>query len=308
MKSILHFLNESDFQSFTSQLFGEEMPDYMSIEGAGGDGGFDGIEGDTIFQMFFPEPKNRTKQHYIKKIDADIPKARATADKLGFDANNWVLVVPEDLSTEVTVHLINKAKESNFKGTYWGANKLASLVSKYPHIKEAFPGVFLPELKSNVKRIDEGVDEIKQQLAAQGGEVMTDTEYTSRMQNLKMRQQQEMRTFSSIVGNSSAQQQVHQAVNLKYQPLLLDLGAKKAASDRLYELEKTGLETKHNKRRDEINQDHSNRGVFHSGMRINALRIADEEFNVEAEKLALKYGKLFEAQSTEQIPDEYKTK
>lgn len=306
MKSILHFLNESDFQAFTSQLFGEEMPDYMPIEGAGGDGGFDGIEGDTIFQMFFPEPRNRTKQHYFKKIDTDIPKARATADKLGFEANKWVLVVPEDLSTEVTIHLIKKAQESGFRGTYWGANKLTTLASKYPHIKEAFPGVFLPELKSNIERIDQGVDDIKQQLLAHGGEIMTETEFASRMQNLKQRQQQEMRTMTSLAGNSSASQTLGQAVNLKYQPLFLDLGAKKAASDRLYELEKTGLETAHTKRRDEINQDHSNRGVFHSGMRINALRMADEEFNVEAEKLAIKYGKPFEAQPTEQIPEEYK--
>lgn len=302
MKSILHFLNQSDFESFTSQLLGEDRPNFMAIEGAGGDGGFDGVDGDTVFQMYFPETKNRNKQHYIKKIDTDIPKARATADKLNFEAKKWVLIVPEDLSTEVTLYLIAKAKEYGFSGMYWGATKLTALVTKYPHIKEAFPGVFLPELKSNVERIDQGVGEIKQQLLAQAGEIMTETEFVSRIQLLKQQQQFELRNLQSRVGNSSAQQTVHQAVNLKFQPLFLDLQAKKAASDRLYELEKQELEAEHEVNRNKINADHQSRGVYHSGMRIKALHDADVNHNTKAEKLALKYGKEFTPYPEEQLP------
>ena len=290
MKSILHFLNQSDFESFTSQLLGEDRPNFMAIEGAGGDGGVDGVDGDTVFQMYFPETKNRNKQHYIKKIDTDILKARATADKLNFEAKNWILVVPEDLSTEVTLHLVAKAKEHGFSGMYWGATK------------EAFPGVFLPELKSNVERIDQGVGEIKQQLLAQAGEIMTETEFASRIQLLKQQQQFELRNLQSRVGDSSAQQTVHQAVNLKFQPLFLDLQAKKAASDRLYELEKRELEAEHEVNRNKINADHQSRGVYHSGMRIKALHDADVSHNTKAEKLALKYGKEFTPYPEEELP------
>jgi hypothetical protein len=274
----------------------------MAIEGAGGDGGFDGVDGDTVFQMYFPETKNRDKQHYIRKIDTDIPKARATANRLNFEAKTWILVVPEDLSTDVTLHLVAKAKEYGFNGMYWGATKLSALVTKYPHIKEAFPGVFLPELKSNVERIDQGVDEIKQQLITQAGQIMTESEFISRVQLLRQQQQSELRNLQSRIGNSGAQQVAHQAVNLKFQPLFLDLQTKKAASDRLYELEKQELEAKHEVARDKINADHQRRGVFHSGMRIKALYDADVNRNVKAEKLALKYGKEFLPYPEEQLP------
>jgi hypothetical protein len=119
VKQILHFLNEHDFQNFTSQLFGEELPSFQPIEGAGGDGGLDGIETETAYQMYFPEQKNRTKQKYLAKIDDSLTKLQATIESKSLTIKRWIFVVPEDLQYEVVLHLQKKSQNTGIECLYW---------------------------------------------------------------------------------------------------------------------------------------------------------------------------------------------
>ncbi len=107
MRHILRFQSEQQFQSFFSQLAGAEMPNFMAVDGSNGDSGFDGIDGQTAYQAYFPEQHNRTDKKFITKIDEDVKKV--LNNKLGIRVKRWVFVIPEDLRINVICHLIKQS-------------------------------------------------------------------------------------------------------------------------------------------------------------------------------------------------------
>lgn len=290
MKADLHFISNDQFQSFTSQLFGEELPSYQPIEGAGGDGGLDGIDGSTAYQMYFPEPKNRTKANYIKKIDTDVAKVQETAVKNELAVERWILVVPEDLGTDVALYLQKKSKEVGFECIYWGATKLTALVNKYPYIRDAFPEIFLPDVKQDLASVKDGIENLHRKQDS-FTDIMTDEEFFSRRQRLTQEGQQSARQLMQRVPPGSAQQQASQIVTAETNKRIQELADQKKRSDRFYELARQEIndffEEELTKKQGEI----AARGLTHSGIGQQAIEAVERKRKRELERLDLKYGK-----------------
>lgn len=290
MKADLHFISNDQFQSFTSQLLGEELPSYLPIEGAGGDGGLDGIEGTTAYQMYFPEQKNRTKAKYIKKIDDDIEKAQATATKHDISFTRWILVVPEDLGTDVVLHLQKKSSIAGFECLYWGATKLTALVNKYPHIRNAFPAIFLPDVKQGVDEIKLGIEELHRNQDSYT-DVMTDEEYQRRRQRLVEQGQRDAQQLMARVPAGSAKQMASQAVYTEINKKIQELLDLKQRSDRFYELAKQEINDFFDEIKEKKQSELAGRNMLHSGIAIQDFEKIEKRRVRELERLDLKYGK-----------------
>src|SRR3989344_2632858 len=176
MRAILKFQSAQEFQIFFSQLISCEIPDFMPVDGSSGDSGFDGIDNETAYQVYFPEQHNRTNKKYIAKIDKDLKKV--LKNKLGLKIKKWVFVVPEDLRMPVIAHLIKKSKEAGVKLTYIGANTLTQLASKYPHIIDSFPLIFMPSVKEDIKEVKSLVKQKGKMVSLDGVEVIGDEEFS----------------------------------------------------------------------------------------------------------------------------------
>lgn len=290
MKQTLQFLTSEQFQNFTSQLFSEELPSYQAVEGAGGDGGLDGLDGSTAYQVYFPEVKNRDKKHYVSKIDADVAKLQATAEKHGFTITKWIFVVPDDLGADVVLHLNQKSQEAGFECIYWGATKLTALVNKYPYIKDSFPEIFLPGVKQDLTELKDGISELhrKQDTFT---EIITDDEFISRKQRLTQQGQQDAHNLMLRVPAGSAQQQASQLVANATTKKIQELADQKARSDRFYELAREEINDFFDEQEMKKQGEIAARGLIHSGIGQQEIEAVRKKRRRELERLDLKYGK-----------------
>lgn len=291
MKQILRFISNDQFQSFASQLFSEELPSFQPIEGAGGDGGLDGIECDTAYQMYFPEIENRTAKKYISKINTDLAKAQKTMAEQKLIFKRWILVVPDDLGKEVVLHLKTKSQETGVECLYWGATKLSALVNKYPYIRDAFPEVFLPDVKEDLGKVKSGVAQLGRRTNAHNVEIITDEEFARQKQAILAKHAQAARSFQIRFSGSSAAQAAGQAVKIEADREIADLVAKKNNSDRFYELEQMDVRDAFDKEYKDKQSDLGKRNMLTSGFGQQELEEIRERRVRELEKLALKYGK-----------------
>lgn len=303
MKQILHFLDEADFQNFTAQLFSEEFPSFQAIEGAGGDGGLDGIEGETAYQMFFPEEKNRNKAKYIAKIDKDLTKLSATIESQNLTITRWIFVIPEDLHYEVVLHLQKKSKEFGMECLYWGATKLTALVNKHPHIKNAFPGIFLTDLKVDMERVTDSVSELSRRTAASSTDIIKDDDFSAELQRIKSQMQGEQHDVNVRFGNTSLPQAASVAIRKKYMPMIDALQRRKQASDKMYDLELREINIQFDELVEKKNSEHVGRGTFHSGFRGQDIEKIEEKRMIELQKLAVKYGKPLEGNQPNDVEE-----
>lgn len=290
MKQVLRFITNDQFQSFTSQLFSEELLSFQAIEGAGGDGGLDGIDGTTAYQMYFPEVKNRNKKHYVAKIDTDLAKLQATMAKQNLTITRWILVVPDDLGTDVVLHLQLKAKELGIECLYWGATKLTALVNKYPYIRDAFPEVFLPDVKQDLAVVKDGVASLNRK-QDNFTEIITDDEFFRLRKQLGEEGQQKARQMANTVPPGSAQQQVSQAVMAEANKKIQELTARKTTSDRFYQLAEDEINETYDDLLTKTRSDFVARGLGSSGFANKALADVEVKRDRELERLRLKYGK-----------------
>jgi len=289
MKQALKFITSEQFQSFTSQLFSEEFPSYQAIEGAGGDGGLDGIEESTAYQIYFPEVKNRDKRHYLAKIDNDLKKLQSTIEKHSLVITRWIFVVPDDLGTDVVLYLNAKAKELGFECIYWGATKLTALVNKYPYIRDAFPEVFLPDVKQDLADVKDGVESLHRKQDS-FTDIMTDEEFFRRRKRLAQDGQNKAKQMASRI-NGSAATQVSQVVMGETNKAIQELTEQKARSDRFYQLAQDEINDFFNEELTKKQSEIAARGMTYSGLSQLAIVDVEKKRTRELERLALKYGK-----------------
>ena len=299
MKQILHFLDEGDFQNFTAQLFSEEMPTFQAIEGAGGDGGLDGIESETAYQMFFPEQKNRTKSKYIAKIDDSLGKLKATIEKHELTVTRWIFVVPEDLHYEVVLYLKKQSKQYDIECLYWGTTKLTALVNKHPHIKNAFPGIFLTDLKLDMERVSDSVLELSRRSASSATDIIKDDDFRIEMERIQSQMKDEMHSVNVRFGHTSVPEVASVAIQKKYFPITDALQRRKQASDKMHELELREVNLQFDELVEKKNGEHIGRGTFHSGFRHQDIEKIEERRKIELEKISVKYGKPLDNQRPE---------
>ncbi len=295
------FITSEDFENFTSQLFSQELPSFMSVKGAGGDGGLDGLEGTTAYQMYFADPKNRTVANYIKKIDHTLARLQDTIGKEGLEVTRMVLVTPEDLPAKAVIHLQKKTKETGIECLSWGASQLAAMLAKYPQIRDNFPEVLLPDVKTDVTHIKNSVTRLSTPRNTNNIEIITDDEYIQRRNALNARLQQKFASAQRFPG--SAVQAAAEAYRLEMKPEFDELAAKKAASDRSYELERADIADDFERQRMEKSSELAGRGVLNSGFGQQDLRDINIRRLREIEKLQLKYGKIKPGELDKEISD-----
>lgn len=290
----LHFETGIEFQNFFSQLASASMPSFMPVEGAAGDGGFDGIEGTTAFQAYFPEPQNRKASDFIEKINKDLPKAKETATKLSLTITKWILVIPIDLPIKVIAHLQIKSKETETDCSYWGATKLLELVTKYPHIQDSFPTIFLPPVSEGIKKIQKTLEKDTSPRVLTSVEIVPDNEYNKQRWEIKWDYDSKMtnlvRDYRGVVagGNLDEKSTEYQK---EYYEKLGNLESKREASEKAYKLELEEINEYFDEEIEKVNEEMDRRGLFSSGIKDRALGKLEIKRNREIEKLKLKYGK-----------------
>lgn len=287
MKELLAFLTSDDFEDFTSQLISQELPGFIAIEGSGGDGGLDGLDGNVAFQMYFPEVKNRNAAHYIKKIDNTLAKLMRTKAENGLDITNWILVVPEDMHFTVGIHLQKVSKNTGVNCSYWGATKLKALLSKYPEIKQNFPAIFLPEFKQDMGEVKSGIAKLHSQNTEHGIQIITEQEYVELMSPIREDIRALARSGVREEGGYDPNLGFRRQVDKRY----TELQAKKAASDRVYEMDLEEINERHDEEVEMKQGEHVRRGVLHSGFAIQDIEKINARRSREIERLKIKYGK-----------------
>jgi len=294
VKQKLRFISEEEFQSFFGQLSSAEIPDFLPVEGSGGDKGFDGLSGTTAYQAYFPDEKNRTDAKYIDKINKDLDKVIKNKGRLGLKITDWIFVVPEDLRIRVVAHLRKKSKETGINCSYWGATKLLELITKYPHIQDSFPTIFLPPVHEEVKSVRRSLDSgIKATLIKTDSpvEIITEQEFAKQKREIEdeLNKKLEPYYFGSrpIRENVTERVAVEQEAEEKYR----DLQIKRQASNDLYKLELEEIEEKYQEEMERTNEEMNRRGLFHSGIKDRAIGRLEVKKRREVEKLKLKYGK-----------------
>lgn len=296
MKQVLNFQSEDEFQNFFGQLTSAEIPGFQAIEGSGGDRGFDGLCGSTAYQVFYPT--KRTVSNYIKKIDNDLSKVINSKDELGLDITDWIFVVPEDLRIEVVAHLNKKSKETGINCLYWGKTKLYELVNKHPHIKDAFPTLFLPPVRKGLSDLSEAIAQGQKPKVMTTVDVITDAEFKQQKQIIHEEYRQKTQSFMRAHGTaSSAYLQADRIYKNEADKKVKELMMKKERSDRAYALELEEINEYWDGEIKKINDDMARRGIFQSGIRLKAVEEAEIKRKRDIKKLNLKYGK--EIQETE---------
>ena len=202
MKQALNFQSEQEFQNFFGQLSSAEIPDFLAVEGAGGDKGFDGLSNEVAYQVYYPSVRKDKK--FIQKIDEDIAKVLESRDELGITITKWVFVVPEDLRIDVVAHLQKKSQETGMQCTYWGATKLTELLNKHPHVKNAFPGIFLPDLQEEMSDLQGSINKFLRPRNQFNVEIITDDDFKSVDKEITEKYQRQARGAQNRFGGSSA--------------------------------------------------------------------------------------------------------
>lgn len=289
MKQALNFQSEQEFQNFFGQLCSAELPDFLAVEGAGGDKGFDGLSDKTAYQVYYPSV--RTKNKYIKKIDDDIAKVMASKSELGLTIERWIFVVPEDLGIEVVAHLQKKSEETTLQCTYWGATKLSELLNKYPHIKNAFPGIFLPDLQEEMSGLQSSVNKFLRPRNQFNVEIITDDDFKSIDQEITEKYHAQARSVQNRFSGTSAVFAADEAYRQQANRAHAELRRKKQASDNAYKLELAELDDVYQEAFDKIRESMNMRGISGSGIENKELGKLDVWKAREIEKLNLKYGK-----------------
>lgn len=290
-QNVLKFQSEKEFQEFFSLLSAAEIPDFMPIEGSGGDKGFDGIRGDTAFQAYFPEEKNRTNANYISKINQDLEKVLQSSKELKLNLQNWIFVVPEDLRIEVIAYLNNKSAETNIKCAYWGASKLKELAYKHSHIIDAFPSVFLPHLRNQVEQVRKLINEFKPVKNLEV-DIITDKEYDFRKKENEREFHNKVRSGMQQlrargIGDSSFVQQISIDFQHEASAKNKELQIKKDRSDQAYQYEIDEVNKHFQKEKEKI----SNLNLRDENDLEFALDEIEKIHQDEVKKISIKYGK-----------------
>ena len=292
MKQILRFQSEQEFQSFFGQLASADISGFSAVEGSGGDGGFDGLSGTTAYQSFFPEEKNRTARKYIEKIDEDVQKVVTNKEKLGLEITEWVLVVPEDLRIEVVAHLQKKSKETGITCSYWGATKLLELITKYPHIQDSFPTIFLPPVRDGIEDIKSTLSQGQKPRVLTTVDVIGDREYQQKRASITQEYRNKITSFVGAHGTASS---AHLAADRIYKEeadnQLKELQLKKEKSDKAYLLEVDEQNDFYDSEVKRVNDEMARRGLSSSGIKDQAIGQVEIQRNRALERLKLKFGK-----------------
>lgn len=292
MKQLLRFQSEQEFQSFFGQLASAEIPGFQAVEGSGGDGGFDGISGTTAYQSYFPEEKNRTTKKYIEKIDIDVAKVIKSKTKLGIEITDWIFIVPEDLRIEVVAHLQNKAKETGINCTYWGATKLLELITKYPHVQDSFPTIFLPPVRDGIEHIKDSLSAGQKPRVLTSVEIIGDKEYEQKRTAVIEGYKNKTNSFMPAHGTaSSAYLAADMAFKQEADNELRGLQLKKENSDRAYKLEVDEQNDYYDSEIEKVKEEMNRRGLYSSGIKDRAIGKVEVQRNRALERLKLKYGK-----------------
>ncbi len=289
MKQVLNFQSEQEFQNFFGQLTSAELPDFQAVEGAGGDKGFDGLSNNTAYQVFYPT--NRTSSKYIKKIDEDINKMLKSKGELGLTIEKWILIVPEDLAIDVVAHLQKKSKETDLQCTYWGATKLTEMLNKYPHVKNAFPGIFLPDLQDEMNGLQGSINRYLRPRNSFNVEIITDDDFISIDKGITEKYHAQSQGVQRRFAGTSAVYAADEAYRQQANASKRELRRKKDASDRAYQLKIEELEDVYQEACTKIRESMNMRGIPGSGIEKKELDKASSWKSREIEKLNLKYGK-----------------
>ncbi|SRR6266496_1524245 len=289
MKQILAFLTSDDFEDFTSQLIGQELPNFVAVEGAGGDGGLDGLEGTTAYQMYFPEPKNRDLVHYIAKIDNTLGKLQKTIAAEELEVTRWVLVVPEDLHFKAVIHLQKKTRELGIECVYWGATKLTALLASHPQIRDNFPEIFLPGVKRDLGDVKTSIAKLNVPRTEHNVEIISDEDYM-RMREVLREELRGLYRSAQSLGGSATEAATH-AYRGEMDKKFGELDRKKAASDRAYELDLADINDHFEQELAAKHSDLAQRNVLTSGFGQKELHDINERRHRETERLRMKYGK-----------------
>lgn len=291
MKQSLHFQSEQEFQNFCSQLLSAEFDNFQAVEGAGGDGGLDGIIGDTAVQVFFPDKSNRTAKKYTDKIDQDLAKLVETSKKFNVVFQKWIFVVPDDLRYEVVLYLAKKTSEMGVECLHWGASKLTELVNKHPHVKNTFPGIFLPDLQQEMIGLEGSISRYLRPRNEFNVEIITEDDFKSIDQAITEKYKAQARGVQNRFGGSSAVFAADEVYRQEANRGHVELRRKKAASDRAYQLEIEELEDIYKGAVTKVRESMNMRGIVGSGIEKKELDNLEAWKKREIEKLNLKYGK-----------------
>ena len=295
MKQSLSFQSEQEFQNFCSQLLSAEFDNFQAIEGAGGDGGLDGMIGDTAIQVYYPDKTNRTTKKYKEKIDADIPKLIKTSKQFGAAFNKWIFVVPDDLRYEVVLHLVKKSTETGIQCVHWGASKLTELVNKHPHVKNTFPGIFLPDLQQEMSGLEGSITRYLRPRNQFNVEIITDDDFKAIDEGITQKYHVQSRGAQNRFGGSSATFAVDEIYRQEANRSHAELRRKKAASDRAFQLEIEELDDVYIEAVRKVRESMNMRGIPGSGIEKKELDSLEAWKKREVEKLNLKYGKQAES-------------
>ena len=160
---ISEFIDPNEFQRFCSMLLSAEFPEFQSIDDSGGDLGIDGyIADDKIFQCYCPEkPQKITDKDFKDKIDDSIEKAVKTIRTRKLNIQTFVFVTPNNLRSDVIIHLEKQSKENSLKGISYAETKLAELLAKHPHVQTQFPLFVLPDIAAKLEGLEGLIKDVK---------------------------------------------------------------------------------------------------------------------------------------------------
>lgn len=292
MKQILRFQSELEFQNFFAQIRSAEISDFQAIEGSGGDMGLDGIDDDTAYQVFYPEHHNRTVSKYITKIDEDLVKVVKANDELNLGLKRWIFVVPEDLRPKVVVHLRVKSQKTGLKCLYWGATKLNELANKYPHIKNSFPTIFLPDYAPKFDEIITKIDNLPNVGSFNGIEIIPDDVYNRQLKSIQQEYRDKIQNFVATHGTHSsayiaADDILRKEANKKTEESRL----KKEKSDKAYQIALDELNESFDEKLVKLREDFSRRGIYGGGIMLSAEGKLQVKKQRAIDKLNLIFGK-----------------
>ena len=290
-QNVLRFHSEKEFQEFFSILSAAELPNFMAVEGSGGDKGFDGIAEKTAFQVYFPEEKNRTDANYINKIEVDLAKVLKSCQELNLDIVSWIFVVPEDLRMDVVNLLLKKSDQTKVRCIYWGASKLKELAYKHTHVIDAFPTVFLPHVRNQVEQVKKLLQEYKP-IKEMGVEVITEQDFEYQLREIEREFNTKVTSELQILrahgaGDSSYVRQISIKHREEANAKRKGVQNKKERSDQVYSYEVDQI----NKHFNEEKQRISTLEYIYQGDLQVALDEITKQKTDELTKLSIKYGK-----------------
>ena len=187
----------------------------------------------------------------------------------------------------VGIHLQKVSKETGINCSYWGATKLKALLSKYPEIRQNFPTIFLPELKQDMGEVKNGIAKLHSQNTEHGIQIITEQEYTALMEpindDIRALARSGIREEGGYEPNSGFRKQLDKRYT--------ELQAKKAASDRVYEMDLEEIIERYDEEVENKISELARRGVLHSGFVLQDIEKINTRRGREIERLKMKYGK-----------------